>query len=333
LLAASRSLSVFTSALSARVLYAFAEGPRTSGELEETLGWAPQSSLRASIANLTELGALVRISSEQRAHGARLELTDAGREFLPVAAALERWLADSPAGPISIEDPAAQGIVRTLTAGWDSTIVRVLAERPQSLIELSATISALNYPTLKRRLAKLRSTHLVIPVQTASGRAYEASEWLRRAVVPLTMAGRWERRHDAGQPIASTEVEAAFMLALPLTRLPARASGACGLAVLTSEERKSPKRDVAGVALEVSEGEIVSCSAEAAGDQPTWALGTVNAWLEALVDGRSDALRVSGDKPRLATGLIKALHADLFRAYDTGSASPSAQAKATKTSR
>lgn len=333
MLAASRSLSVFTSALNARVLYAFAEGPLTSGELEEILGWAPQSSLRASIAKLTEVGALARTATDQRGHGASLELTQAGRELLPVAAALARWLADSPDGPISIEDPAAQGIVRTLTAGWDSTVVRALAERPQSLIELSSSISEQNYPALKRRLAKLRSTHLVVPVDTPSGRAYGASEWLRQAVVPLTLAGRWEHRHDAGQPIARTEVEAAFMLALPLVRLPARATGACGLAVVTSEERNNSKREVAGVALEVSEGEIVSCSADAPSAQPTWALGTVSAWFEALVDGRSDALRVSGAKPRLATGIVKALRADLFRAYDAEPSASSAQAKATKASR
>jgi DNA-binding HxlR family transcriptional regulator len=331
LLAASRSLSVFTSALNARVLYAFAERPLTPGELEEMLGWAPQSSLRASIAKLTELGALARIATARRPQGAPMELTEAGQELLPVATALERWLADSPAGPISIEDPAAQGIVRTLTAGWDATIVRALAERPQGLIELSAAIPELNYPALKRRLAKLRSTDLVVPAETASGRACEASEWLRRAVVPLTLAGRWERRHEAGQPIARTEVEAAFMLALPLARLPAKAGGACSLAVLTAEEGGNSKRDVAGVALEVRDGEIVSCTTGAAGDQPTWALGTVDAWYEALIDGRADALRVGGAKPRLVDGIVRALHADLFRAYDAGSAS--AQAKATKTSR
>ena len=207
----------------------------------------------------------------------------------------------------------------------------MLAERPQSLIELSTAIPKLNYPTLKRRLAKLRATDLLVPVESESGRAYEASEWLRRAVVPLTLAGRWERRHEAGQPIARTEVEAAFMLALPLARLSARASGACGLAVLTSEEGGEAKRDIAGVALEVREGEIVSCSVGVAGEQPTWALGTVNAWYAALIEGRANALRVSGAKPRLVGGIVRALHTDLFRAYDAGSAS--AQAKATKTSR
>lgn len=329
MLAASRSLSVFTSALSARVLYAFVAGPLTSGELEESLGWAPQSSLRASIAKLTELGALARTAAEQP-YGAPLELTPAGRELLPVAAALERWLAASPGGPISLEDPAAQGVVRVLTTGWDSGVVRALAERPQSLVELNSAISGLNYPALKRRLAKLRSTNLVVPARTASGSGYEASEWLRRAVVPLTLAGRWERRHDTGeQPIAHTEVEAAFMLALPIARLPARASGACALAVLTSEKRAKSKRSVAGVALELKEGEVVSCSTDAAGRQPTWALGTIDAWLEAVVDGRTDALRASGAKPTLARGIVKALHADLFRGYD----SASAQAKPTKASR
>lgn len=335
MLAASRSLSVFTRALSARVLYAFAKGPLAPGELEEALGWAPQSSLRAAVANLTELGALAQGGTAGgRSHGAPLELTEAGRELLPVAAALERWLGHSPGGPISLEDPAAQGIVRVLTAGWDSTLVRALAERPRSLIELSSEISELNYPKLKRRLAKLRSTHLVTPVETPAGRAYEVSEWLRRAVVPLALAGGWELRHHVGQPIARTEVEAAFMLALPLIHLTEKVGGACALAVLTaSEEGESPERDVAGVAIEVERGEIVACRAGAAGDQPTWVLGGVSAWLDALVDGRTEALRVSGAKPPLALAVVKALHVDLFRPYRADAGELSAQAKPTKASK
>jgi DNA-binding HxlR family transcriptional regulator len=310
--AATRALSIFTSVLNARVLRAFADGPLNPGELEEKLGWAPQSSLRAAVANLSECGALVRVAG---GHGAPSELTPAGRELLPVAAALEHWLQGNPSGPIPLEDPAAQGIVRVLNAAWDSTAVRALAERPQTLIELSARIPDVNYPALKRRLAKLRSTQLVVPVETPDGAAYAVSDWLRRAVVPLTLAGRWEREHDAGgQPISAVEIEAAFLLALPMAVLPARSTGACALAVLTSEERTGPKREVAGVALEVKQGAIVSCTTGAASNQPTWALGTVNAWLEALVDGRSDALRVSGAKPRLATGIIKAIHTALFSA-------------------
>lgn len=310
--AGSRALSVFANALNARVLHAHADGQLTPRELEEKLGWAPQSSLRAAVTNLSDLGALTRVNGSG-SPGAPTELTEAGHELLPVADALERWLGSAPVDPIPLEDPAAQGIVRVLTAGWDSTIVRALAEQPHTLIELSARISDLNYPALKRRLGKLRSTQLVVPTATENGTAYEASEWLRRAIVPLTLAGRWERRHSTGtEPISAIEVEAAFLLTLPLAELPLRSTGVCALAVLTSEEQTGAKRDVAGVAVEVKGGAIVSCSAGAASSQPTWALGTVDAWLEALVDGRSETLRVSGTKPRLATSIIKALHTTLF---------------------
>jgi DNA-binding HxlR family transcriptional regulator len=330
-LAGSRSLVVFTNALNACVLFAYADGPLTTGELDERLGWAAQSSLRSSLRKLTEIGALTRSPDDGRTHGAALELTEAGRELLLVAAALERWLEDGPRGPMPLEDPVAQGIVRILVAGWDSTVIRALAEQPQSLTELSSRISQLNYPALKRRLARLRSTGLVVPVRTAGGAAYEVSDWLRRAAVPLTFAGRWERRHEVGgQRIARMEVEAALLLALPLLRLPAKAAGACALVVLTSEEQTEPKHEVAGVAIEANGGEIVSCGADLDGDRPTWALGTVDAWLEALVDGRANALRVSGAKPFLAKGIVKAMHNDLFRAYDGAS---SAQTKPTKASR
>jgi DNA-binding HxlR family transcriptional regulator len=320
LLAASRCLSLFSKALDARVLQACANQPLAPSQLEEAFPWAPQSTMRSSLAKLTEIGALTRSPGDGQARGAAMELTQAGRELLPVAAALEWWLEGGPNGPIPLEDPAAQGIVRVLMAGWDSTVIRVLAEQPRSLIELQTRISELNYPALKRRLTKLRSTGMVVPGKTANGLAYEVSDWLRRAVVPLTLAGRWERRHQVGRgPIAQMDLEAAFMLALPLVQLSSGADGACGLAILGLEERDAPKRSVAGVALELKGGEVVSCSADAVGEQPTWALGTVDVWLEALAVGCASSLRVSGAKPSLANGIVKALHNDLFRAYHRSS--------------
>lgn len=312
--AGSRALSIFTNALNARVLHAHADGPLRPGELEEALGWAPQSSLRAAVGKLCDLGTLVRHGRAEGSAGAATELTAAGRELLPVADALEHWLQSAPGGPIPPDDAAAHGIVRTLTAAWDSTVVRALAERPLTLTELSAAISNLNYPALKRRLGKLRSTHLVTPMPTDNGTAYAASEWLRRAVIPLAVAGRWERKHDAdAEPISRVEVEAAFLLALALVRLPTRATGACALAVLTSEDGPKSKRQVAGVAVEAKQGAIVSCKVATTTTQATWALGNIDAWLEVVIDGHPNALRVSGAKPQLARSIIKALHINLLR--------------------
>lgn len=311
--AGSRTLSIFTNALNARVLHAHADGSRTPRELEETLGWAPQSSLRAAVAKLSALGAIDRAGGEGGSPGAPTELTAAGRELLPVASALEKWLQNAPGGPVPLEDPAAQGIVRVLTAGWDSTMIRALAEQPQSLIALSASISELNYPALKRRLGKLRTTRLIAPIEHEDGAAYVATDWLRQAVLPLTLAGRWERKHDHdAQPISQIEVEAAFLLALPLIELQGRSTGACALAVLMSEESRS-KRSLASVSVDVKQGAIASYDTNRGTNEPTWALGTIDAWLDALVEGRKGVLRIGGAKPRIAESIVKGLHIALFR--------------------
>ena len=301
------------------MLRACTAGALTPSQLEEVLAWAPQSSLRSSLAKLTEIGALSRSPGDGRARRAAIELTPAGRELLPVGAALEHWLKGGPNGPIALEDPAARGVVRVLTAGWDSTVIGALAERPRSLVELNREIPNLSYPALKRRLARLRSTGLVASGRNADGLSYEVSDWLRRATVPLTLAERWERRHEiATEPAAQMGLVAAFMLALPLLRLPIRADGPCSLAVLSLEQRADLKRNVAGVALELKGGQIVSCSTAATGRQPTWALGTVDCWLEALARGQVETLRVSGAKPFLARRVVEALHNDLFRASAPG---------------
>jgi DNA-binding HxlR family transcriptional regulator len=315
LLAASRCISVFANALDERVLAALAEGPLSPGALEEALAWAPQSSLRRSLEGLGEIGAVTRSPKEGRRRGAPFGLTEAGGELLQIAVALGQWLESCPEKPIRLEDAAARGIVRVLATGWDSMVIRALAERAQSLLELSAGIPQLNYPALKRRLAKLRATGLAVSAETLDGEGYEASDWLRRAVVPLALAARWEHRHDAGlRPMTETEIEATFMLALPLIELSARASGVCALGVLVSERQNGGKPRAAGVCLELKKGEIVSCRPGIPGNQETWALGTLDEWFDALVDGRTAAVRFGGAKLSLAKGIVKALHDDLFRA-------------------
>jgi len=304
-----RALSIFTHALNARVLRAHAGGSLRSSELEEMLGWAPQSSLRLAVGNMIEVGVLGKIKSQDGTSSAETDLTAAGRELLPVADALEEWLATAPSGPIALEEDAAHGTVRVLSAAWDSDMVRGLAEGPVTLAELSASIASTNYPALKRRLAKLRSTGLVLPIGEDRVSAYVASDWLRRAILPLAVAARWERKHDPGaEQVSQVVVEAAFLLVLSLVELSARSSGTCALAVLIPDSDEEARRNAAGVLLEVEKGRIVSCQAGTAAKPPTWVLGTSEAWFDAVIDGARNGLRVGGAKPRLAQGLVRALH-------------------------
>jgi len=315
--AGSRALSFFAHPLNARILRAHVAGPLRPGELDEAIGWAAQSSLRAAVGRMCEIGTLARVELDDPGLTVVTELTAAGRELLPVASALEQWLQQAPDGPVELDDPAAHGIVKVLTAGWDSAMVRALAERPMTLTELNDEIPHLTYPALKRRLAKLRATRLVSSAENGKAATHQATEWLRHAVVPLSVAGRWELLHDpAAKPISRVEVEAAFLLTLPLVDVPSkRLSGSCTLAVLVTEddEPSAPEPSVAGVAVEVRRGAIVSYDPAGTSAAPmTWALGTPAAWFEALIAGCDESLRVSGAKPRLAKGIVDGLRETLF---------------------
>lgn len=313
--AGSRALSFFAHSLNARILRAHVDGPLRPGELAQAIGWASPSSLRTAVGKMCDSGTLGRVDLNDAAMSVVTELTTAGREMLPVASALERWLQEAPDGPVELDDPAAHGIVKVLTAGWDSTMVGALAERPLTLTELNDNIPTLTYPALKRRLAKLRSTYLVTTVGEGKSAAHAASDWLRRAIVPLAVAGHWELLHDPdAEPISEVEVKAAFLLTLPLIEIPAkRFSGTCTLAVLIPDGTTGAEPEIAGITVEIERGAIVSYDPNGTSPPPsTWALGTAEAWFEALI-GDGDGLRTGGAKPRLARGVVKGLRETLFR--------------------
>lgn len=282
-------------------------------QLQGSLAWAPKSSLRAAQRRLVDLGALVEAGPAGSSRSAVFEPTVAGRELLALADSLERWIGGGPAGPLPLDALAAQGIVRALAAAWESTVVRTLAERPRTLAQLDGCISGVAYPSLKRRLDKLLSIGLIGREDAESG--YDASEWLRRAAQPLILAVRWERRHDKdADPLTASEVEAVFLLILPLVELPGRASGACTLSVLLSSDGHRSARGVAAVSVEGGKGRTALSAAGAAEEPETWALGDVDSWLAAILEGDASGLRVRGAKPKLAQRTVAGLHRALFAA-------------------
>lgn len=315
--AGSRALSVFARVLNARILQAHADGPLRSSELETRLGWAAKASLRVGVANLRQMGALVQAPPARAREAAAMELTPAGNDLLGVAEVLESWLSLSPFGPIQLPDTAARGVVRALVAGWDSTIVWALAERPRSLAELSSEIAEHSYPALKRRLSMLRSASLVTPLN-GNGRspAQAATTWLRFAAGPLSAAGRWERDHAAGSAmptITRQEIEAALLLALPLVAFPRDVSGECVLAAPATQGAEGKEEPaLAAVSVVVENGKLDSFGSGAASTPKTWGLGTPTAWLDAMVDGDCGELRLRGPDSHLVKTIVAGIHQALF---------------------
>lgn len=304
--AGSHALSIFVKALSARTLRAHADGPLSSGELEERLGWAAKASLRAASADLQELGALERKGRRPVV----TELTVAGLDLLTVADALERWLSHSPFGPVDLSDPAARGTVRALVAGWKSTIVRTLAGRPHSLAELSPTLPRHSYPALKRRLANLRTAALVAGLKEgARSPEYEATPFLRRAAGPLNVAARWELDHAVDRRGDVYDLEASLLLSLPLVELPARVSGSCVMAMPTERKAgRGTENSPVALSVVVERGKIVAADSTASPTHETWIVGSTRAWLAALNDGRLDDLRPGGPEAHLASMVVSGVH-------------------------
>lgn len=224
--------------------------------------------------------------------------------------ALEAWLGQCPTGPIAIGDEHVKVAVKALAEGWSSTLMRALATSPRSLTELSSLIPEVSYPSLERRIGWMRASGQVTALpKEHRGTPYAPTDWLRRAVAPLCVAGRCERRHlENVPPITDVEVEAAFLLTLPLVQLPRMSRGSCLLASRTDPAAREGDAELAGVGVELASGEIVATTVDLGAEPATWAIGSSDVWLDAVIDDRIENLRIGGENPQLACDLVHGLH-------------------------
>jgi DNA-binding HxlR family transcriptional regulator len=307
--AGTQILSLFSTPLNGLVLHALADGPRQLRDLREAVDWPPASTLRGNLEALAEMGAIQSRRGADRGNSVEYLLAPLGEELLGVADAIDAWLARAPGEPSGLGNGGAKVAVAALANGWDTAMIRALAARPLTLTELDRLIPSVSYPALWRRLAAMRVTGQVQPRSAdALGQAYGVTDWLREALVPLALAARSELRHlhRAAAPITAVEVESAFLLTLPLVSLPEPVSGACTLVVDIGEPAGGDSRSrVAGVRVAVHDGLISSCSTRLLDRPETWALGTAEGWLDAVLDS-SDAAAIAcgGADPRLAVALL-----------------------------
>lgn len=287
------ALSLLSAPLNVHLLQALEDGPLPLIDLRRAVGSPPQSTMRVYSRTLVDLGTLER--QRQAAFPGTVEYgsTEAGKALLGIGAILESWLREAPAGPIALGSTASKSATKALVEGWSTNIVRALAAKPLSLTDLNRLIPRISYPSLERRLGALRLADLVEPHPgDGRGTPYRATPWLRRAIVPLTAAAWWERRYLADPPlIGRLDVEAAFLLAIPLVELPDGLTGKCRLAV---EIQGGSSPVFAGVLLSVEDGKVVSCSSRLEGDADAWASGSAGSWMRRM-NGSDGDLDIGGD--------------------------------------
>jgi DNA-binding HxlR family transcriptional regulator len=295
------------------VLRAHLDGPLPFPALSERVGGASPASLRGEMVRLRDIGALQRRALKRMPYAVENELTEAGRCILAVADVVEAWLAQAPHGPMVLGSELAKDALRALIGGWGSTMLQALAARPLSLTELDSAIPDVSYSSLGRRLSAMRAAHQVEVLPGDSGaKPYAVASWTRQAVGPLIAAGYCERKHlpEATDPPTRVEIEAAFLLAIPLVGLESDHSGSCLLAVKTADSHDIRHR-IAGVHIEVEKGEVKSCVPHLGSDPGSCGIGDIDSWTEAIIGGKQDSLRLGGAKPGLAAALIAGLHTAL----------------------
>ncbi|HET6997509.1 MAG TPA: winged helix-turn-helix transcriptional regulator [Solirubrobacterales bacterium] len=312
-------LALLANPLNISVLRAHASGLQRLGELRGQVGNPAVTTLRAAIRNLDEFTLLKRVQVSTVPYGVATELTDAGREMLGVADALESWLAVAPDGPIELDSLAAKSAVKALASGWKSKVVAALASGPLTLTELDKRITDLSYPSLERRLAAMRMTGQVERARAGERRpAFQATDWLRRSVAALYIAARWEQRHlgDDAVPITASGIETAFLTALPLAVLPPGTNGECLLAAPVDTIHSREPKTLAGARVKVEDGQVTVAVADMGQDASTWIVCSAEAWLTAVINGQLDDLRVGGANPQLALDLVLGTHLGLFSDLD-----------------
>ncbi len=316
--AGSRALEIFISPINVRVLRAHRDDPQRFSEVMSTLGWSAESTVRAAIHGLCEEGALRRGRLSDSSNAVTTELTDSGRELLFVADILEAWLARFPAGQISLGSEEAKSAIKALAGGWSTTLIRELACRPVTLTELNRAIPDVPYPVLERRVAWMKMTGQIEALERQGrGTPYAATNWLRQAVAPICASSRHERRHFDPTTIGAataSEIESAFLMAAGLVHLPPYAAGTCMLAAQTDRHGVAAQESskLAGASMAVGGGGILSCRPGIADHPETWVVGSADAWLDAVIDGRIEGLRLGGRYPQLALDLVAGLHLALF---------------------
>lgn len=288
-----RALSLLSVPLNVHILKALEDEERGLSELTQAVGLPPATTMRSYLRSLVEVGALARHREGGFPGGVSYTLAPAGVDLLKVGEILQRWLGEAPEGPISLGSTASKGTIKALIDGWCANIVRALAARPLPLTKLDRLIPQISYPTLERRLTAMRLVGLVEGRREASGRGtpYCVTPWMRRAVATLAAAAVWESRYFAGAEVGRLDIEAGFLLAIPLLELPPGITGACRLAI----EMAGPNPGCAGVTLKLEESRIVSCATRLDGEADAWIVGAPADWFRWMIGSENGRIELGGD--------------------------------------
>ncbi|HET9593385.1 MAG TPA: winged helix-turn-helix transcriptional regulator [Solirubrobacterales bacterium] len=179
------------------------------------------------------------------------------------------------------------------TYGW----IDELANGGRSATDLAGATADMTFHQASRRTHQLLSWSLLYESAARGHRKrYKLSDQTRHAMALMAGLGRWRQQHVEGAAsggLTVSEMTVLLRTALPLLQLPEHQGRSIkvGIVGLSGEDGK---RGSGALTAHVSPGGAIRCVKERAAED-AWAIGTVDTWFAALLDGVRDGMRVGGD--------------------------------------
>ncbi len=196
---------------------------------------------------------------------------------------------------------------------WASGWVDELSQAGRSLTDLTEATPGFTFHQVSRRIHQLLSWGL-LRESTAGGhrKRYQLSDRTRRGMALVAELGRWRQRHalaggDGGLNVG--EMATLLRASLPLLELPEHREMSIKLGIVgtTGEDGEHGSE---ALTAHVSATGAMCCVKDGPPSQ-AWALGTVETWLSAILDGNRGRMRVGGDLAFVDT-CLEELHEALW---------------------
>jgi DNA-binding HxlR family transcriptional regulator len=312
LLSVGEVLGLLGTGAGGAILIALGPRPlRTKALTERVPSVAPRTVYRYA-AKLAELGLVVRHEEGEVPSAVTYGLTRGpGRDLYRLLDGYlsAAWLR----GPEGQVGEGAWTRLSLLGDLWDSGWIERLSREPCSPTTLGETTSGLTFHQANRR-AHLVCSRGLLDQRSGRGRGvrYSLSDPARQGMALVTALGRWRQRHgycgaDTGLTLA--EMTTVLRASILLVEVPEKEGSRFKLGVTAGGEANGNGGSETLVA-EVGRGGRIQL---AEGPEPPadgWALGTVNTWCRALLDGNRGRMRVGGDL-ELVDASLKKLHETL----------------------
>lgn len=193
---------------------------------------------------------------------------------------------------------------------WGSGWIEQLSWEPRSPTDLAEATDGLTFHQANRR-AHLVCSRGLLDHHTGRGRGvrYSLADPARHGMALVTALGRWRQRHRyAGEGLGLTarEMATAVRASVPLVEISEKCGSKIKLGVAGASNGNGDSGPLTIVAQVMGGGKIqLLKDSEAPVD--AWALGTVNTWSRALLDGNRGRMRVGGDL-KLVDACLTRLH-------------------------